>query len=293
MAQNNDKYAYFVLLNPKKAKYSFSAYETPSGEIKFLWNRKDYKTGEPMKRRFEFTRAYRTIRVPLAQVMKDENGDTVKVVDFLRGHPECAGSENAPMNERGVAAIKPLFKELNATKDAEIAIAARKTKVLAEQAALELTGAKLEAMATMAGYNPRNGTWKESLAIHRCLEYASSDPVGFLQMLSDDTHEMKAFMRKAIKARIINKVGDNYLWGKILLGTDEDEAVAELLSDVQLVRGIQLKMNKVDTQAFTPEDADALAAKAKKIEEDAKQKLEEAKITAAKPKAKRTVAKKA
>jgi hypothetical protein len=287
MAQNNDKYAYFVLLNPKKAKFSFSAYSTEEGEIRFLWNRKDYKTGEPMKRRFEFSRAYRTMRIPLAQVMKDPEGNVTKVVDYLREHPECAGSPNAPVDDNGIPKFKPLFREMNASKDAEIAIAARKEKVLAEQAALELTGAKLEAIATISGYNPRNGEFKEALAIHKCLEAAANDPRGFLKMLSDDTHEMKGFLRKAIKAGVITKVNDNYLWGKILLGTDEDEAVIELLSDVQLVRGIKGKMNKVDLRAFDPADADALAAKARKIEEDAKKQLEEAKIKAAKAPPKR------
>ena len=293
MAQNNDKYAYFVLLNPKKTKFSFSAYSTEIGDVRFLWNRKDYKTGEPMKRRFEFSKSYRTMRVPTAQVMKDQDNNIVAVVDYLREHPECAGSPNAVRNENGIQITKPLFKEMNESKDAEIAVAARKIKIIAEMAALELTGSKLEALAAMCGYMPRGENFKDALAIHKCLEFAAVDPKGFLQLLSDDTHEMKSFLRKAMKSGIVVKISDNYLWGKILLGTDEDEAVAELLSDVQLVRGIQGKMNKVDLRTFGTEDANALADKAKKIDEDAKKKLEEAKIKMAKVRSQRPASKEA
>jgi hypothetical protein len=238
------KHTYFVLLNPKKAKFSFSAYSDDEGQVQFLWNRMDYKTKEPLKRRFEFSKAYRTIRVPLAQTMKNPDGELVKVVDFLRNHPECAESPNLKVGQ------KPLFKELNASKDAKIAIDARRNKIKAENAALELTGAQLEAVALACGYAAQQGKeFNENLAIHKCLESAAVDPIGFLKLVDDDSYELKAFVTKAVSAGVISKLGEKYMWGKILLGDGIEEAVAELSNDAQLVRGIQMKLNKQGVSA--------------------------------------------
>lgn len=268
----NQKYTYFVLLNPKKTKFSFSAYSDQDGQVQFLWNRIDYKSKEPLKRRFEFSKSYRTIRVPLAQRMKNPDGELVSVADFLRQHPECAKSPNAELGPDGRAIYKPLFKELNESEDARIAVEARARKVKAENAALTLEGAQLEAIAAAAGYRAGANGWNDNLAIHRCLELAAQDPAGFLAMLEDDTYEMKAFLAEAVRNRVVTKNGDIYMWGKILIGGTLDEAVAQLSDDVQLYRGIKMKLGKLGIAA-SEETADSIIEAAKVEEVVAKDKV--------------------
>ena len=232
---------FFVMLNPKKKKYSFNGYTDRDGNVQYLWNRKD-DDGHPLKRRFEFSRGFRNMRIPEGQIMfapvyGNEEPEKVSVVEFLLNHPECVGSPNN-------TGQRFMFKLMDTDGDAKLAIEARKIKVKAENVALTLEGDKLRAVAAMVGYRPK-GEYSENMATHHCMESAARDPEFFLGIVDDDTIEMRAFVRQAIDADVVSLKGDMVFWGKVLLGNDEEEAAGKLISDEQLYRGIKAKMKKL------------------------------------------------
>lgn len=232
--KNFGDYTYFVYLGNNK-RYGFQTYKDPvTGQTIGYVIGKDDK-GHPIYKRWSFNfDSQRQIRVGKEE--KDLNGRLA--VDFLRNSPECYGSPNGYI-DNGVQ-VFAYFKEVNAAKDAEVALESRTVSIKAQSHALNLKGQALIDLAAVIGIFHND----EEVLRMKVLDYASNFPKKYLELIDDPSQKVKALLQKALNAGVFNKDGRQIKWENKLIGADEDEAISTLMKDEKLKKAIETNLAK-------------------------------------------------
>lgn len=232
------KYVYFAYVG-SNGHYTFSTYtDAETGELVGYVIGRD-KNGQPLYKNWEFNADSRN-QVRVRENEKDKEGKLA--IDFLRRHPECGNSPNGHYLGDGEDKKQLLvyFTEINEEKTANDAVSARKLVIDAQNAALALKGKDLDEMAAVIGIF----TDKESLKVHRVLDYSSNYPQKFLELLNDPKRKVLATLRKGVNSGVLVQDGRMIKWEGKLVGADEDDAVSNLLSDDKLRKAIELNIEK-------------------------------------------------
>lgn len=227
---NSDNFVYFVSTRSSGASFGFSSYMDKDGNTKIIVNGYDPKTGQPIARNFNFSKKDRAMRIPKNQ--KDKEGNSV--VDFLRNSPECFGSPN---NEGQPV----LYKELNYTKDADLANEAKAKRIKAESLALNIEGQDLVELA--ASFGVVNSS--ESILRHRMLELAGNDPEVFIDGYNSPDREFRSVINSGIQAGILKQRGTMVLWEETVIGSDLSSTISKLMEDKKLTAAIKNAVKKV------------------------------------------------
>ena len=216
-----NNYAYFVLRQDfMGGTHGFTGYTDRDGNACFIWDGRTDRNGNPIPRKFKFSRKERVMRIPLKQ--KDKNG--VSVVEFLEKHPDCDGSPNA---EPGRVAI---FARMNDERDATKALEAKRLRLKAENHVLELSDEDAMEIATLFGVF----TDKPAIARHALLENAGNEPDSYLSIVNDPLIDTRIVLRKAMREGIVERKGGIYKWEGEVLGADENDAVKKLIKDAEV-----------------------------------------------------------
>jgi hypothetical protein len=225
MARNdNSGFTFFVMVSPKQASYSFDSYFNLDGERVGITQGTDKATGEPIFKRFVFSRANRSLRIP----NKDK-----ETIEFLRNYPFCQDSEN-------YTGGNIIFKELNSERDAEIALEARTLTNKAENLALSLKGEELRNTAVICGCDSD----KPKIQLNAVVAYATSNPAKFLELVEDkDTTRLRSLLDQAQKLSIIQKKGFMFKMDQIILGNSEAAVVERLREDKTLQEALVSRLN--------------------------------------------------
>lgn len=216
MERNPERFAYFVLLQPRKARYGAGPYTDPeTGMPSFVAFAKDPKTGDYVPRKYKFNSAQRTVRVPINQ--KDLQGKSV--VEWLKNHPECAGSPNTNGSI--------WFKYIDEEGDAEQSVKALQRRNEAENIALNLSDVEVEEMAAIYGQRGNNKLFKLT-------QIASSDPEDFISTYNSSSRRALAVAKKALELDIVKLDGVVYKWEDHSLGTTLSDIVKSLIDNGEL-----------------------------------------------------------
>lgn len=84
----------------------------------------------------------------------------------------------------------------------------------------------------------------EVMQQHRVLDYAGSDPIGFLEVIESPDFKLKALIRKGIQVGTLKQVGELITWGDATIGANEAEAVSRLMSDEELHDAVNKAVKK-------------------------------------------------
>jgi hypothetical protein len=231
---DTNNYAYFVLLEGYRGRASsgFRGYQNEDGEVMELYMGQKDRNGNFIPRYFKFSRTKRYLHVNKKE--KDLNGKNV--VEFLRNHNLC---EDSKANTS--SGTSPLFREMNETRDAEIAVNYKTLVIKAGNAALALEGESLKAAATLCGCFSES----ESTQRHRVMEYAGTEPQHFLEVIEAPDFSTRALVKALVNKGIVKREGTMLKWENVLVGTDENAAVAKLISDEDLFNALSAKMTEL------------------------------------------------
>lgn len=203
-------------------RFGFRTYTDNRGNIVGYEIGKD-KTGQPIHKKWKWERdTKRTVRVHVEE--HDRNDQ--KAVDFLRNSPECYGSPNGTYLADGTQ-IDYFFKEVTEEGDAEKASKALLIKAEALTKASNVKGQDFIDLCAMIGVFNK----PESVMRHRLLDYAQNYSEEFLKLVDDPTRKTRSLVRRALDANVFIKDGPIIKWENKVIGSDEDTAVANLLSD--------------------------------------------------------------
>lgn len=157
--------------------------------------------------------------------------------EFLKNHPECEGSPNGTYTDDGVQ-TGVSFRELNTAKDAAVALRADRLRNSAESSALSLDKQTLEEIANIIGYY---GDVDDQMLL-KVVEFARKKPGEYHELLKSDDRGVRAIIRKAIVEGIFRQHGPLIKWDTLTVGNDEDDAVATLRKDKQMLSALQEKL---------------------------------------------------
>lgn len=227
MRKNNETqgYTYFILTDGRIPHYSFDCYVDNSGDLRYISKGRD-QHGNELKRRFEFRAGSRKLSVPNTQA---------DVIEFLRNHPECEGSIN------GSSRVKSYFKELNLDGDAEKANQATAKQLEAMTIALNLKDEELRSIGVLFG--ALSGT--PSMIKHSVLEVSQKNPAYFLEVYNEPERQFRSILLQAVNKGVVTVKGTIHAWGKEVLGSNEDEAVAKLVKDKEIFTALKKTVEKV------------------------------------------------
>lgn len=222
---NKRKYVTFALLNARNSHYSFNGYTDEKGEWAYISD-KDDKDGNPIARRFHWSRNKRHISIPEGQ--KDRNKKSV--VEFLKNSPECLGS---PLQKERKA--KAYYMLVDNEASAKIVVDSKKQKFAAQNRAFNMKPEEVKEAAIYL-FGKSEG---EILDQHKVLEEAERNPVEFLERLDSPDFKTRALIRDGISKGELVRYGKIIKWEDVVVGADEDDAVTRLLKDEELRTAIK------------------------------------------------------
>lgn len=227
MRKNNQTqgYTYFILTDGRIPHYSFDCYVDVNGDLRYISKGRD-NHGNELKRRFEFRSGSRKISVPNTQT---------DVIDFLRNHPECEGSPNASLRQ------KFYFKEMNLENDATKANEATARQLEAMTLALNLKDEELKSIGILLGAF----SGSPSIIKHNVLEVAQKNPAYFLEVYNEPERKFRSLLLEAVNKGVVTVKGTIHAWGKEVLGSNEDEAVAKIVGDKEVFTALKKTVEKV------------------------------------------------
>lgn len=229
-------YTYFVLKNPLQANYGFTGYTDKEGRSCFIPRGEDDR-GNLIKRKFTFGRR-RQISIPNSQK---------EVIDFLRNHPNCEGSENGfyVVDSTGKQVQKRIdFVELNHEKDAKVATDAVELRHKAESIAIGLKDNEEELRSV--GINIGCNHDQSGMIYHYVLQFAENNPQKFLDIYEDPSRKAMSVVKEGLnKTNVLRKKGFMILWGDEHLGNDEQSAAKKLSDDPDLMKAIKDENQRV------------------------------------------------
>ncbi|HEY0749689.1 MAG TPA: hypothetical protein VGD26_00960 [Chitinophagaceae bacterium] len=233
MAQHGD-YVVFQFTAPNNV-FGFRTYNNDKGQATGFLEGKD-KEGLPIYRRWKFDKDVRKI-----SVHKDKTDlEGKKAVDFLRNSPNCKGSPNGTYTSEGDQ-LDVYFEEVNESKAAEKGIEFETLRINAQNAALKVKGQDFIDLCALIGVFNKD----ESVMRFSLLEYAKNKPQSFMEIYDDPRRQLKSLIRRAVKTNVFNLEGKAILWENKLIGTDEEDAVATLKGDENLLKAVKANLDKV------------------------------------------------
>jgi len=232
-------FVYFISLRPTLASYGFSTYDDPqTGEVHFLAQSKQ-ANGDFRKEWFTFTPLNRSIKIPVNK--KDIRGKSY--IEFLRNHPDCEGSPNGNyhVDENGRTIQHGVwYRELKEEQDASIAIDNRKLRIDAENIAINLPLAECKELGSILGIQAK-GPHQMKFSL---MEFAQNNPELFMKTYNAPDRKVRGAVKAGIEQGILTKTGTVISWDKTILGSDENEAVALLIKNSDLMYGLLHKLGK-------------------------------------------------
>lgn len=216
--------------------FGFRTYNNEKGQTTGFIEGKD-KDGMPIYRRWKFDKDVRKISVHKEKT--DIDGKT-KAVDFLRNSPNCKGSPNGTYTTDGDQ-LDVFFEEVNETKAATIGVEFETMRLKAQNAALAVKGQDFIDLCALIGvFNKEEMVMRFAL-----LDYAKNKPTSFMEIYEDPVRQLKSLIRRAVKTNVFTKEGKMLMWENKLIGTDEEDAVATLRKDENLLKAIKANVDKV------------------------------------------------
>ena len=215
----------FVMINPNHGGFSFTSYHDEEG------NEVYYQTGVdkhqmPITKRVHFKAGQRQLNILKTQ--KDLHR-RMTYVDFIRNSPFCENSPNAGR--------KPTFREIDIEKDAVVNNEDKKYKYLATAIAFNAKGKQLKDLAVLFGYKGDN----EDLQLQCLLNQSEVNPKALIDAEKAVDTECKVLLTELLDKEILKRRGTIIEWAvegsktpPLLVGLDDDEAVAKLMGDKKL-----------------------------------------------------------
>jgi len=201
---------------------------------------KDAK-GNPKAKRFKFDESLR--RFQTRDYDKDMNG--LSQYEYLKNHPDCEGSPNGFYDKNGKQ-MGAVFREYDPQKDAETAFSADKLRVEAQATALNLDPQTLEEIANILGHYGEPDT---AMRV-RVIDFAGKRPSEFNDLLKAGDRSLRALVRKALQEGVFKMKGSLIMWEETLVGNSEDDAIAMLSRDQEMIDALKEKMSfKPDIKA--------------------------------------------
>jgi len=178
-------------------------------------------------------------RLQVRETDKDMNG--LSQYEFLKNYPECEGSPNGDYIEVDGIVIQRgvIFRELDSDKDADVALEAEAQRTKAKDSAFKLDDKTLQEIAANIGFFGAPGSQMKLTVI----EFAEKRPSDYFKLLNAGDRNVRAIVRKAIADGLFSVRGSIIYWENTVMGSDENEAVARILKDEQILNALQ---NKVD-----------------------------------------------
>jgi hypothetical protein len=192
--------------------------------------------GRPLKRRFTFTYAQRTIRIPNSQA---------DVIKHIEEHPNCAGSPNGDYEERNGKITQQgiFFKKIDEGADAKVAVNAMIEGIEAQNFVNELDKDELRDAAVVLCNCYDHSPLMQQFEL---LNLAKNNPAVVLKYKNKDTNQdVISLFRRAVNLGII--VDDNiaFFLGKMRMGASEDAAVKFLLNNKGYLDSVREKVDGV------------------------------------------------
>lgn len=207
----------------------------PGKFVRFVTSRDE--KGKETAKRFRFNESFWRVMTRDSDVDVDGN---IKQYDFLKNHPECEGSPygNYEVVDGVRVQVGVVFKELNEDRDAEIALKADELRTRAQADVLSLdedTIAEVAAILGVYGQAPK-------IMRLKVLEYAGKKPAEYNELMASGDRAVRALVRKAIAEEMFTRKGSVIYWDSTVVGSDEDDAIATLLSDQNMIDVLQEKL---------------------------------------------------
>lgn len=230
------QFAKFIMHNVPNAPFFFTGYSV-DGNLVYLKNGVNAKTGEDEKAKIMFPKGKRIITIPMGK--KDVNGQSF--VEFIRNSPYCKGSETCDGDG--------LFYEFNPARDSKVAVDEERIMLKAASHAMTVEGDELIALAAMVGVvNEEN----EDIMRNAVLQYAKMKPREFNEISNAPDLSIQALAESCISLGIIKKRGyafDLDVNGNTsYLAKNKTELVAKIRSDEKLLaplkENVQLAKDK-------------------------------------------------
>jgi len=235
MAQHGD-YVVFQFTSPNNVSFGFKTYNNDKGQITGFIEGKD-KDGLPVYRRWKFDRDVRKI-----SVHKDKTSpiDGTNAVEFLRNSPNCKGSPNGSYTLAGDQ-LDVFFEEVNEATASAIGLEFETQRIDAQNAALKVKGQDFIDLCALIGVFDKD----ETVMRFSLVDYAKNKPQSFMDIYNDPVRQLKSLIRRAVKTGVFNKDGKMLTWENQLIGVDEEDAVAKLKTNENLLKAIKANVEKV------------------------------------------------
>lgn len=211
------EYAIFALIGTNPA-FHFNGYTDNKGQERYIIEKKD-KNGDIVKKRFSF-------RDGKLMIHKDNK----EWIDFIKNAPFCSVSPN----KRG----QSMYTLVDAGASAKIRVENKTSKIKAQHEALNMDSDRLTKVAILCGSN----SLEESVQRDTVLSYAETNPDQFLEIISEENMkdtEARSLIKRAVSDGVVKLKGSIIMWETVTLGSNEDDAVAKLLTDPELYMGIK------------------------------------------------------
>jgi hypothetical protein len=236
MAGHGD-YVTFQFTSPGNVSYGFKTYTDVMGQGIGFVEGKD-KDGNPIYRRWKFDRDVRKITVHKDKT--DVSPNKLNAVEFLRKSPDCRGSSNGTYAADGTQ-INVFFEEVNEAKSAAVGLEFETLRIEAQNAALKVKGQDFIDLCALIGIMNKD----ETVMRFGLVDYAKNKPQSFMDIYNDPVRQLRSIVRRATHTGVFVKEGKFYKWENLLVGTDEDDAVAKLRSDENLLKSVKANLEKL------------------------------------------------
>lgn len=230
-------YVVFVFTSPSNVSYGFKTYNNEFGQSTGFTEGKD-RDGQPIYRRWKFDRDVRKITVHKDKT--DLSDKRLNAVEFLRSSPDCKGSKNGTYTADGTQ-INVYFEEVNESKSAAVGLEFETLRIDAQNAALKVKGQDFIDLCALIGVMNKD----ETIMRFSLVDYAKNKPQSFMDVYNDPTRQLRSVIRRAVHTGVFVKEGRIYKWENLLVGVDEDDAVAKLKSDENLLKAVKANLEKL------------------------------------------------
>lgn len=246
---NSNSLTYFVLTGIGLEKinrggtHSMSTYVdyagvfgSPGATVRYVTSRDD--RGRDKGKYFTWSESHR--RFVVREGERDING--VTQYEFLKNAPECEGSANGIYGPDGQQ-TGVIYREMNTSRDAEVALEADQARILAQANALTLEPSVLSEVAAhigvFAGKEDPNG----NIMRVRVVDWAGKHPADYWSVLNSGDRGVRAVIRKAIADGILTVKGAIIMWESTVIGSDENAAVSKLMDDPAMLSALKEKID--------------------------------------------------
>lgn len=246
---NSNNLTYFVLTGIGLEKinrggtHSMSTYVdyagvfgSPGSTVRYVTSRDD--RGRDKGKYFTWSESHR--RFVVREGERDINGITQ--YEFLKNAPECEGSPNGVYGPDGQQ-TGIIYREMNTSRDAEVALEADQARILAQANALTLEPSVLSEVAAHIGVFAGKEDPAGNIMRVRVVDWAGKHPADYWSVLNSGDRGVRAVIRKAIADGILTVKGAIIMWESTVIGSDENTAVSQLMNDPSMLSALKEKID--------------------------------------------------